>query len=280
MAPSKGSAIEGVPSPPSQSTFPFMSLPIEIRLMFYDLEMPEIIQLSNEKDSLGLPPLIRTLMNIKIIRDDMLPHLFSRYHFEWVEDDQWACPRLTYAWNRFKRQAIPFITSLSILIDDPFSQPSRNFSPKPLDALLKWMRWRSLRSHLFPWHLRHLKLAAACIVRPFPEDFCVLRDIDSLDDIMNDLGAAPLAHPLPPPAPRLDPGTKNFLLKFSVIPSLNSLTIILNDRPEDEVVSAFLQRCAGNGIEGKIGYRQDDEEEEVFEWFELRDNQVVRIPRY
>lgn len=91
---------------------------------------------------------------------------------------------------------------------------------------------------------------------------------------------AVLAHragPLPPPAPQLAPDIKKFLLESAIVPSLNSLTIILNNRPEDEVVSAFLQRCAGNEIEGRIGFRRDLFDKKVFEWFELQDNQVVRI---
>ncbi|KAK2611689.1 hypothetical protein N8I77_005017 [Diaporthe amygdali] len=273
MAPSKGSTIKGVPSPPSQSIFPFMSLPIEIRLMFYDLEMPEEVHLSDKKGTLGLPPSIRTLMNIKIIRNDMLPHLFSRYHFQWTEKYHSASSDLPYQWDCFKRQAIPFITSLSILIDDPFSRPSRDFSPKPLDALLKWMRWRSLRSHLFPWHLRNLKLAAAHLTRPR-----VMRTSTSSWSAVA-IGAvlAARAGPLLPPAPELDPDTKKFLLESAIVPRLNSLTIILNDHPEDEVVSAFLQRCAGNEIEGRIGFRRDLFDKKVFEWFELQDNQVVHI---
>ncbi|KAG6362535.1 hypothetical protein INS49_007627 [Diaporthe citri] len=238
------------PSPPEDS-FPFMSLLPEIRLMVYDSAMPDEVRLSNRKASPGLPPTIRALMRVKVIRDELIPHLFGRYHFEWTD----AHPRQQFQrdleWECFKRQVVPYINSLSFRFTRPVSRPRKQSSYEPLDRLLRWTRWRSLRPHLHPWSLKKLTLVEA---------------------------NEPFSNRQPPYRTPVDVsyGPDRFLTDVSVVPGLDSLRIVLKDHAGEEAVKAFLERCESCEIDGRIGYCPYGQEK-VSEWFRLQDNQVVRM---
>ncbi|KAK7713918.1 hypothetical protein SLS63_011870 [Diaporthe eres] len=234
--------------PPPLVAFPFMRLPPEIRLMVYDSAMPDEIRLSSRKGSSGLPPTIRALMRVKIIRDELIPHLFGRYHFEWT-NVQWD-----YEWDCFKRQVVPYINSLSYRFTQSVSVPRIESSYKPLECFLRWARWRSLRAHLHPWNLKHLTLVEA-------GERCVF----ILGRQPPYRAAADVSH-----------GPDRFLTNARVVPGLDSLRIVLKDHASEEAVKAFLERCASCEIDGRIGYCPYGQEK-VSEWFRLQDNQVVRM---
>ncbi|KAL1849670.1 hypothetical protein Daus18300_013171 [Diaporthe australafricana] len=272
MAQSRGqpSLIEGVPSPPSETIFPFMSLPIEIRLMVYDVGMPEEIHLLGKHGFTGIPPHIRALMRVKLIRKEMLPHFFSRYHFRWMEARAWS--GIQPQRDLFKRYVIPFITSLSIHLERPLSaNTTHQSSPKHLGDLIKWMRWRSQRSHLYPWHLKRLTLVEAHYVHT-RHQFHLLQP-PSYHPRLSVSHFSRL--PVPLAGGNMHPALETFLTMIPVVPGLESLKIALNYDPGNKVVKAFLERCAGGGAEGALGYRQDVYQEEVFEWCWLKDDQIV-----
>lgn len=240
-------------SSPPEDTFPFMSLLPEIRLMVYDSAMPYAgeVRLSNSRGSPGLPPTIRALMRVKVIRDELVPHLFGRYHFEWT----YARPWLNYwphnEWDCFKRQVVPYINNLTYRFTRPVSLPRTEDSYEPLDRFLRWTRWRSLRPHLHPWNLKKLTLVEA--YEPFSD-----------------------RRPPYQTATDFFHGTDCFLMNLSVVPGLDSLRIVLRERAGEEAVKAFLERCESCEIDGRIGYFPYGQEK-VSEWFRLEDNQVVRM---
>lgn len=225
-----------------------MSLHPELRLMVYDAAMPQEIHLSGSKGSPGLPPTVRALMKVKSIREELIPHLFGRYHFQWT--DIWSRNFIyKYSWDCFKRQALPFINSLSFRYTGLVSRPREDSSFERLDSVLRWARWRSLRPHLYPWHLKRLALVEA--YDPFAS--------------RNNLHLA---------GDGWEHGGDRFLIEAPVVPGLDSLKIVLNSLPGEEAVRAFLERCASCEIDGRIGYCQYGQET-ASEWFRLQDNQVV-----
>lgn len=228
-----------------------MRLPPEIRLMVYDSAMPDEIRLSSRKGSPGLPPTIRALMRIKVIRDELIPHLFGRYHFEWTDVHR-PLVRRDHEWGCFKRQVVPYINSFSYRFTRPVSLPRTESSYKPLDRLLRWARWRSLRPHLHPWNLKKLTLVVA---------------YDPFDPVQG--------RRLPYLPADVCYGPDRFLIDVSVAPDLDSLRIVLEDHAGEEAMKAFLERCASCEIDGRIGHCPYGQEK-VSEWFRLQDNQVVR----
>lgn len=236
-----------------EQPFPFMSLFPEIRLMVYDAAMPEGLEvhLTGTQGFPGISPTIRALMQVNLIRDELIPHLFERYHFQWsLSGRQYF--NLGRVRDRFKHHAIPRINSLSVRFTGLGSSPRHLDSDNdPMRRLLGWARWRSLRPHLFPWQLKNLTLAEEFDLVPRRQAPYQTDDDLSLD-------------------------ASYFLMEVSVVPDLDSLKIVLNDRATDEAIKAFLERCASCEIDGRVGYRPYYEKE-VSEWFRLQDNQVVRI---
>lgn len=245
-----------VAPPPAEDSFPFMSLLPEIRLMVYDSVMPDAgeVHLSIMRGSPGLPPTIRALMMVKVIRDELIPHLFGRYHFEWTDAHLRAQFWHHYAWDCFKRHVIPYINSLNFRFTLPFWLPSTESSYEPLERFLRWTRWRSLRPHLYPWNLKKLTLVEA--YEPY----------------------VPLSGPHLPyrRATNVSHSPDRFLMKVSVVPGLDSLRIVLKNRAGDEAVKSFLERCASCEIDGRIGYCPYGQDK-VSEWFCLQNDQVVRM---
>ncbi|KAI3391077.1 hypothetical protein diail_8063 [Diaporthe ilicicola] len=260
MALSQGqsSLVEGVASPSPEITFPFMRLSLEIRLLVYDMDMPKQVDLVS-RGSTGLPPHIKALMNVKIIREELLSHLFSRYPFVWTNARAWS--EFKPEGVCFKRLVIPFITTLTIHLDRSFSLTPRQPSPRYLGNLLNWMRWRSLRSHLYPWHLKRLTVV---------EPRCARSQIQPGSWNWN-----PRWSSYAPISPFLD--IEMFLMNIPVVAGLDSLKIALSTHPGDKAIKAFLERCAGGGIEGRLGYRRNEADRRVSKWFWLQDNQVARI---
>lgn len=245
------------PSPPEHvtpplpvETFPFMSLPPEIRLMVYDAAMPKEIQLCGVRAWRGLPATIQALMNVKTIREELIPHLYGRCNFQWVDINRRAPASLLnrYSWDCFRRQALPSINSLIFCCTDPtsYSRPVSSF--RRLDSFLRWARWRSLRAHLYPWHLKKLTLVKS---------------------YSNFLGRYNSRW-----EPDLEHGVNRFLIKAPIVAGLDSFRMVLNSRPSEEAARAFLERCESSAIDGSIGYCQYGRGI-VSEWFRLRDKQVV-----
>lgn len=219
--------------------------------MVYDSAMPDEVRLSSRKGSPGLPPTIRALMRVKVIRDELIPHLFGRYHFEWTDDHPLPQFLRDYEWGCFKRQVIPYINSLSFRFTRPVLLPRIESSYDPMDRFLRWTRWRSLRPHLYPWNLKTLTL------------------VEAYERFSN-------RQPRYQTAFDGSHGPDRFLKNVSVVPGLDSLRIVLRDLAGGEAVKAFLDRCAICEIDGRIGYCPYGQEE-VSEWFRLQDNQVVRM---
>lgn len=221
--------------------------------MVYDAAMPEEVHLSNTKHTLGLPPTIRALMRVKPIRDELIPHMFRRCHFHWTDSGRRVFPP-DHAWNRFKRHAVPYINSLTVRFEGLVASPRRRTSYVPLERLLTWARWRSLRPHLHPWNLKNLTLVEAY----------------DLSSFRFRLPGAPTGYE---PS---DNAADRFLTDVCVVPGLQSLRVVLNDRAGEEAVREFLERCASCEIDGKVGYCPYGEEK-VSEWFCLQDDQVVCV---
>lgn len=253
----ESSPVEDVASTLSPSIFPFLTLPAELRLMIYEALLPDEVYLSGSVGSRGLPPAIQALMTIPIIRGEILKHLFTTYQFNWVDVKEPFKP--SFGWDRFKQHALPYITSLRINLKEPFSKYTYDRRrPRPFFALLRWMRWRSLRSHLYPWHLKNLQLVETPIQPPWQSGF-----------------SGYLLFPYYSNVSFEPPEALDFPRQSAVVPGLESLTVILNDRPSDETVKTFLERCARNGTEGKIGYWQCVKGK-LIGWLSLQGNQIVR----
>lgn len=231
-----------------------MSLIPEIRLMVYDAAMPEELEihLTGTHGFPGISPTIRALMEVNLIRDELIPHLFERYRFQWTlaSRDYFNLGRVR---DRFKHHAIPRINSLSVHFTGGSLSPRHlDADNDPLRRFLGWARWRSLRPHLFPWQLKNLTLV---------EDHGLLPPRWQAPQYTVDDFSLDASH---------------FLMEVSVVPDLDSLKIVLNDRATDEAIKAFLERCASCEIDGRVGYRPYYAEK-VSEWFRLQGNQVVRI---
>lgn len=236
-----------------EQPFDFMSLLPEIRLMVYDAAMPEELEihLTGTHGFPGIPPAIRALMEVNLIRDELIPHLFERYHFQWTLTGR-EYFNLGRVRDRFKHHAIPRINSLSVHFTGSTLSPRHlHADTDPLRRFLGWARWRSLRPHLFPWQLKNLTLV---------EDYRLVPSWQAPNYTGDDF-------PL---------DASHFLMEVSVVPDLDSLKIVLNDRASDEAIKAFLERCASCEIDGRVGYRPYFQGK-VSEWFRLQDNQVVRI---
>lgn len=222
--------------------------------MVYDAAMPEEleIRLNGIMGSPGLPPTIRALMKVNIIRDELISHLFGRYSFQWTDHHQLRGVSARYQCDLckcFKRDVLPHINNLTFRFGGPASLPRHKSSHDILHDFLSWARWRSLRSHLFPWSLKKLTLVEKYYI-PWPSRYNA--------------------------AANLAGGADGFLMDVCVVPGLDSLSIVLNSLAGAEAVKEFLERCASCEIDGRIGYCPYGQEK-VSEWFCLQDNQVVRI---
>lgn len=222
--------------------------------MVYDAAMPEEVHLANTKTSLGLPPTIRALMRVKDIQDELIPHLFRRYHFHWTDTGRQVFPP-NHAWDRFKRYAVPYINTLSIRFKGRVMTPRLKDSYAPLEHLLTWARWRGLRPHLHPWNLKNLTLVESYDFSRRPRRVRL-----------------PYSPHTEPPYDAVD----RFLTNVCVVPGLDSLRIVLNSRAGEEAVREFLERCASCEIDGRVGYCPYGQEK-VSEWFCLQDDEVVRV---
>lgn len=120
----------------SSTVFPFMSLPLEIRIMIYDAIIPATIRRS-VADIEGISPCIQAFMMMKVTRNEFLGRLFSDCHFVWTG----ANSQHEYDDSRdsFRRYAVPFIRTLTIHLENPwlFSKPKSSLPPQRFDVLLK-----------------------------------------------------------------------------------------------------------------------------------------------
>lgn len=226
--------------------------------MVYDAAMPEEIHLTGHYGSPGLPSTIRALMGVKGIREELIPHLFGRYHFAWIRASPLPRPRIRngcYDRDCFNPLAVAHISSLSIRFTGPVELNSHRLSYDELDRFLRWARWRSLRSHLHTWSLEKLTLVEAfeppgppfSQSRRFPNHWTAEFSRDA----------------------------SRFLTNIPVVPGLQSLEIVLNNPATKEAMKAFLDRCASCEIDGRVAYCLYGQEK-VLRWFHLQDNQVVR----
>lgn len=236
-----------------------MSLPPELRLMIYDVLIREptdpssssreadIVVLSD--DHTALSSRVKSLLKVKDIRAELLSRLFAKYQFEWTGFDSrdW-----NLRWVSFKRYAIPFINNLTFAIHDAPRPHSR--TDKPFVTTLKWMRWRSQRSHLYPWQLKSLTLRG-------------------------------LPRPYTPPGMQFPPWLRNemerhdtfrYILWAPVVPVLDSLNITLRSKPRSKDSKAFLQRCADCGVEGKLGYWKRKSGGRLYYRLRLEGGQLIR----
>lgn len=249
-----------IPSDNSVDIFPFLSLPTEIRIMIYDAALPEEVHHIDGRCS-GILPWIRAFMRIKAVRTEFLSHFFSRSHFIWHD----VALNISGANDRrdpFKRYAVPFIATLTILLQSTPSASKSNSPPDPegFDALLRWMRWRSVRSHIHPWHLKHLTLVAPHFLPPH-QPYWLGMTSKSATESFNCL-FSPLLHPI-------------LLTRACNVSGLYSLDIILPSYPELEPAKKFFGRCASNGLVGMIGYQEQPVGKVI--WLCLENNQIVPL---
>lgn len=137
-------------SAPKRDIFPFMSLPSEIRILVYKIDAdicicgpsracPAAMHSSRSKlrwhryDSHAdpFPPHVRALLQVKQIRDDMLPHL----HLAWVVG---LGPKMGPRWKSFKHSAIPAVSHLTIGVTRLYNKHSTMLKWRAHE-LLRWM---------------------------------------------------------------------------------------------------------------------------------------------
>lgn len=220
-----------------------MSLPPELRLMIYDVLIREQTALSEElrapadlvvvsDHNTTLSSSVQSLLQVNDVGAELFSRLLRRYKFEWTGSSDLEISR---RWLSFKRYVIPFINNLTVSIYDPEHPLKRETNL--FHNILTWMRWRSLRSHLYPWQLKSLTLREVSrAARPSASDS---RFIAVLLNRMKDNIA-------------WEHDVICFLVGPPMVPGLDSLKIVLINEPLPGAAKAFLARCAACGVEGII----------------------------
>lgn len=231
--------------PDTDKPFRFMSLPPELRIMIYDVLIREQTALSEKwcapadlvvvsHYNTTLSSSVQSLLKVKDIRAELLSRLLKRYQFEWTGSSDLEI-NSTGRWLSFKRYVLPFINNLTVSIynpDNPLKRDTNLFY-----NILRWMRWRSLRSHLYPWQLKSLTVREVSrAARPSASEsrFTAVVMNRLKDDTAWEYDVA------------------RFLIGLPMVPSLDSLKIVLKNEPLPGAAKAFLARCAACGVEGII----------------------------
>lgn len=247
MAPTQGRHEKGdALSTPKRDIFPFMSLPAELRIQIYELATASsdiCVPSRHRPRALICPhcyltrreiataptlfPLqIRTLLQIKQIRDDMLPHL----HLSWVgglED------RMDPSWDTFKQFAIPAVSHLTIGIDTLFNTRERStrVCRRPR-RLLRWMQRRSQETSGRGWNLTHLTLIEGSNNwpdNPHHIDHRVLIKIAGAEEI---------------------PGRSEAMARhFPMIKGLRSLKLVFTEDPDPALLDGLSKKCEAHGVD-------------------------------
>lgn len=236
-------------SSPKRDIFPFMSLPAEIRIQIYKIDTPDCIcvpswyhprymhclgcarcfsQRTKIKPLIPFPPHIKALLQIKQIRDDMLPHL----HLAWVGG---ITPPMVRSWRSFKQSAIPAVSNLTIGIRRLFRRSKLCLDP---GELLRWMQWRSQQTSRYQWNLRHLTLLEGSRHWPANPASPV-----GIMDISYERG-------YPNAKKEESPETAEAMAKgFPMIKGLRTLRLRLMAQPCPVFLDRLSKRCEAHGID-------------------------------
>lgn len=247
----------GAVSSPSRDIFPFMSLPAEIRIHIYKIATSNCICVpyrprptfihslyclwcwpGNIKYPDPFPPHVKALLQVKQIRDDMLPHL----HLAWVG----GFSPMEAAWSSFKHSAIPAVSRLTIGFTRLFRTCGTKLCFHPSE-LLYWMRWRSQRASRYLWNLHHLTLIEGS--RNWPSNPCQI--VDALQGSYS-----------PIPGEEEKPEDAEALAKsFPMIEGLRTLRLHLMERPGPVLLDRLSKKCEAHGIELKVTVQETSQVE-------------------
>lgn len=224
-----------------------MSLPAEIRIQIYKIATSNCICVpyrprpaqphcvncpwcyqSTIRHPVPFPPHVKALLQVKQIRDDMLPHL----HLAWVGG---FSEPFTPCWHSFKRSAIPVVTHLTIGVKRLFCSQHTILCGCP-GELLHWMRWRSQRASRYRWNMSHLTLIEGS--RKWPSNPCGIGDFWPLN---------------PPPESKDTPEHAEALAEeFPMIKGLRRLKLVLSERRGPVFLERLSKRFEAHGIDVKV----------------------------
>lgn len=225
--------------------------------MIYDATLPEEVHHITGRSS-RVSPWVQALMKIKGTRNEYLSRLFSRSHFIWHDSDVALDPsEANDRQDPFKRYALPFITTITIYLRSTASAVKSRLPPEQFDSLLRWMRWRSVRSRIHPWHVKHLKFVMPHIL---PRHQLSWRDMASVTVKQFYEYQSGFIHP-------------HVLTRAHKISGLHSLDIVFPCYPKPEAAKKFFEQCASKGLVGKIGYQQQSGEK--VSWLCIKNNQLL-----
>lgn len=242
-------------STPKRDIFPFFSLPAEIRIHIYRINAerctcdpsrayPAAMHSSGSKlcwhryDSHAdpFPPHVRALLQVKEIRNDMLPHL----RLAWVVG---LGSNMGPRWKSFKHSAIPAVSHLTIGVTRLYNKNSTMLKWRARE-LLHWMRWQSQHASEYGWNLRHLTLiegSYSWLSNPN-------RILDKFEDMSFEI-----------PVAKQTPGdAESLAIDFPMIKGLSSLNLVLIRQPGPVWLDKLSRRCTAHGIDLKITVRGEN----------------------
>lgn len=234
--------------------FPFMSLPAEIRIMVYkivsspcvcvpyrphrpyssaeDFTFPYIdlgfCNSVDKTDPFPFPPQVKALLQVKQIREDMLPHL----HLAWVGSLR---PGIDPYWGTFQDSIIPAVSHLTIGVEHLFDSKSGRVCKHPA-RLLRWMRYRSQYAPVSGRNLTHLTLIDGCYNWP--------KNPFRIHDLSNDFERQSLKEVLEDTV-KAEESVKS----FPMINGLRELKLVLMEHPGQVFLDRLSQKCETHAID-------------------------------
>lgn len=242
--------------------FPFMKLPAEIRIKIYKIVSSPFVcvpyrppkpypaprafshyimhqgfySFIDETDSMDgqdfidktdpfpFPPQVKALLQVRQIREDMLPHL----HLVWVGSLR---PDIDPYWSTFKDSIIPAVSHLTIGVERLFDSKSGRVSRDP-DQLLCWMQ------HLAPRNLTHLTLIDGS--RNWPENPLHIPE-----------SWGKLERPSSEELLKISPAMKAYtaVRSFPMIQGLTKLKLVLEEHPTQDFLNRLSQKCESYEID-------------------------------
>lgn len=173
------------------------------------------------------PPHVKALLQVKQIRDDMLPHL----HLAWVGGFFGSAEKL---WRKFKRSAIPAVSHLTIGFTKLFFRSNTKLCGRA-GKLLRWMRWRSQRASRYRWNLRHLTLIEGS--HNWPSNPCHISHAGSCPRLSFAEGSE-----------TVEVLVENFPMPMG----LRTLKLVLVEQLDPVLLNKLSKRCEAHGIDVKV----------------------------
>lgn len=246
MAPKQLEHDQGdVLSTPKRDIFPFMLLPAEIRIQIYNIATSDCICVPyrahrvytcpccwREDGPSPIPPHVKVLLQVKQIREDMLPHL----HLAWVGG---CSPQ---GWDSFKHSVIPSVSRLTIGVIKLFDYYGSSH-PRHRYTLLSWMKEQSQQTSQRPWNLRHLTLIEDS--RNWPGNPLSIGS-DSYH------GYYPLSS-----MKETSQAARAMAERFPMIQGLQSLNLVLVQQMHPVLLDILSKRCEARGIDLKVTVQEE-----------------------